>query len=1031
MKFAGGLLNARARLSASLVTLLRSVLLLAGLMLLPALSSGQTFVQVNNNTDLVNAAAVSVPYTAAETAGNMNVVVVGWNDTSSSVLSVTDDNNNTYVLAAANAGHGLSQAIYYARNIAVGLHNPPTVTVTFNQNAGLPDIRVLEYSGLGATATVDNWAGASGDSVLADSGTATTTGTGDLILGAGTTQSHFTSVGTNYTLRVITAPFGDIAQDMNGGQAAGTYSSTAPLVSNAWVMQMVGFSSTGIVFGSAPLLDPTTPIAPASGTDIGGTVVTINGTNFQPGALVLFGTPPNAIPGVNCVQSGGTAIVCKTPAATADVAMDVTVVNVDGQSNTTTGAYTFQFVTPTITSITPVTGPTNGGTAFTIVGTNFQVGAQVTIDGLSAGDIVVQDPLTITGTSPGLPVGVNDLTVNNAGATATKTGAFTYTLGTGPINYIQRGSTGSATPVATLSKAMPNPQTAANLNVVIVGWSDTVATVSSVTDTEGNTYTLALPAVNGTGVSQAIYYAKNIVGDTGSPNQVTVTFNQAAQAPDLRILEYSGVDTTSPLDAATGQSGVGTLADTGTCTTTAAVDLIVGAGTTDTHFTGPGSGFNLLDISSPNGSGSEHQITSAAGSCEATAPLTNGNWVMQAAAFKAAPAPAPDFTISAVAVTNTVAPGAAASYTVTVTPTNGFSSAVALTCASVSLPTGAICGFTPASVTPTGTPVTSTLSISTTALTPAATSTVTITGTFGSVSHSTTVSLTVTGAPDFTIVAAPASRTVVAGNAAAYTITVNPTNSFSSAVALTCASVSLPAGATCVFTPTPVTPSGAAVTSGLSIATTAATPAGTSTVTVTGTFGSVIHSTTVSLTVTAAAAADFTLAGTALTPASVAAGASSTSTITVAALNGFNGTVNLTCGITPVVTRPATCAFSTAAVTNGAGTSTLTVSTTAATTASVTPQSRGIMFAMLLPIGGLALLGTGLTSSKKKLFGFLLGCVLFSGLIFLSACGGSSSSGGGGTGHPGTPAGTYTVTVTGTGPSGTPVHTTTLTLAVQ
>jgi len=86
---------------------------------------------------------------------------------------------------------------------------------------------------------------------------------------------------------------------------------------------------------------------------------------------------------------------------------------------------------------------------------------------------------------------------------------------------------------------------------------------------------------------------------------------------------------------------------------------------------------------------------------------------------------------------------------------------------------------------------------------------------------------------------------------------------------------------------------------------------------------------------------------------------------------------------------------------------------------------------MLLPIGGLALLGTGISFRKKKLFGFLLGCVLFSGLMFLSACGGSSSSGGGGTGHPGTSAGTYTVTVTGTGPSGSPVHTTTLTFTVQ
>jgi len=84
---------------------------------------------------------------------------------------------------------------------------------------------------------------------------------------------------------------------------------------------------------------------------------------------------------------------------------------------------------------------------------------------------------------------------------------------------------------------------------------------------------------------------------------------------------------------------------------------------------------------------------------------------------------------------------------------------------------------------------------------------------------------------------------------------------------------------------------------------------------------------------------------------------------------------------------------------------------------------------MLLPIGGLALLGTGFTSRKKKLWGFLLACLLFSGLIFMAACGGSSSSGGGG--QPGTPAGPYTVTVTGTGATGSPTHSTTVSFTVK
>jgi lipopolysaccharide export LptBFGC system permease protein LptF len=69
---------------------------------------------------------------------------------------------------------------------------------------------------------------------------------------------------------------------------------------------------------------------------------------------------------------------------------------------------------------------------------------------------------------------------------------------------------------------------------------------------------------------------------------------------------------------------------------------------------------------------------------------------------------------------------------------------------------------------------------------------------------------------------------------------------------------------------------------------------------------------------------------------------------------------------------------------------------------------------MFLPIGGMAFLsvGFGRKSRKKKLLGFVLVCMVLSGLVFLASCSGGGSQGS--SGNAGTPAGSYTITVTGT-----------------
>jgi hypothetical protein len=183
------------------------------------------------------------------------------------------------------------------------------------------------------------------------------------------------------------------------------------------------------------------------------------------------------------------------------------------------------------------------------------------------------------------------------------------------------------------------------------------------------------------------------------------------------------------------------------------------------------------------------------------------------------------------------------------------------------------------------------------------------------------------------------------------------------------------------------------------------------------------------------AAPTFSLSATALSPATVSPGGSSTSTVSVTPPNGFGGTVTLTCAITGPsgAVHPPTCDAATATTVAPA---TLTVSTTPATALLQRPangRSSGLFYALFLPIGGMALLGFGSTGSRrKKLFGFLLLGLLLSTLILMPACGGSSGGGGGGGGSPGTTAGVYTITVSGTATGATQTGTSpALTLTVN
>ncbi len=202
--------------------------------------------------------------------------------------------------------------------------------------------------------------------------------------------------------------------------------------------------------------------------------------------------------------------------------------------------------------------------------------------------------------------------------------------------------------------------------------------------------------------------------------------------------------------------------------------------------------------------------------------------------------PEPDFTIDAEPLTRTVSQGESTDFQINVSPINGFAEDVKLTVQG--LPSNASAQFQPDTLQPEGT---STLTVTTTEETPVGNVTLTVTGTGGGITHNAAITLTTEEKPpdpDFTLTAAPMSRTILRGESAEYTLTVTALNGFSEEVSLSTAG--LPDGTTAQLTPSAVTAEGQST---LQITTSHQTPTGTHTFTVTGKSGELQHSVTLTL----------------------------------------------------------------------------------------------------------------------------------------------------------------------------------------
>ena len=235
----------------------------------------------------------------------------------------------------------------------------------------------------------------------------TTGGTAVVIKGTGFLKGSTVTIGsaaTNVEVKSET--------EIKAKTAAGTAGKDEVVVTD------VGGAST-----SNPKFEYVTPptvtsIAPAEGSTAGGTEVVITGTGFVSGSTVTIGA---AATGVEVKSE--TEIKAKTAAGTAG--KDKVVVTLpDGVPSASTTEFTY-ISPPTVTSISPAEGSTEGETVVKIKGTGFIKGATVNI-GVAVTAAIVVSPTEIVAETAAESAGKYPVVVADKFGTANGPAEFTY-----------------------------------------------------------------------------------------------------------------------------------------------------------------------------------------------------------------------------------------------------------------------------------------------------------------------------------------------------------------------------------------------------------------------------------------------------------------------------------------------------------------------------------------------------------------------------------------------------------------------------
>ena len=431
--------------------------------------------------------------------------------------------------------------------------NATTITGTTGAHAaGLVDVAVTNPGGTGTDTGAYTYFATPTVSGISPTGGPIAGGTSVTLTGTNFTGATGATVG-GVALTSFTVVNDTTITGTTGAHAAGLVNVT---VTNP------GGTGTGTGLYTYYNTPTVSGIAPTGGPVAGGTSVTLTGTNFTGATgMTVGGVAVTSFTVVNDTTITGTT------GAHAAGLVNVTVTN-PGGTGTGTGLYTY-YNTPTVSGISPTSGPIAGGTSVTLTGTNFTGATGMTVGGVALTGFTVVNDTTITGTTGAHAAGLVDVAVTNPGGTGTGTGLYTYIT----------------TPTVTTPTSASITASTATLGGNVT--SDGSATVTARGVVYSVTATNSSPQIAGTGVTNAT--------GTGTTGVFTVAvtgltpgtaYSFAAYATNSQGTSYSTVGTFTTLSNNDNLSALttspGILVPTFASGTTSYSDIVPGATTSMT-----------------------------------------------------------------------------------------------------------------------------------------------------------------------------------------------------------------------------------------------------------------------------------------------------------------------------------------------------------------------------------------------------------------------------------------------------------------